>query len=172
MGSLRRVKLLNRQIKAMCNLCVGDDLFLPCPAENSTSEKKERLPHPFRYTTKRKDKSYLRKSKSKPTQHLSSAAFLDEIRSYLRNAARADCCVSVRGEARSCNCLQLLANKPNIVDFVALVLQMHFDLDKSNKKCQLVTKKRYAGRLTKESNLGKSPKPFQLPMFGRQFTGE
>ena len=36
MGSSRRVKLLNRQIKAMCNLCVGDDLFLPCPAENST----------------------------------------------------------------------------------------------------------------------------------------
>jgi len=49
---------------------------------------------------------------------------------------------------------------------------MHFDLDESNKKCQLVTEKRYAGRLTKESNLGKSPKPFQLPMYVRQFTGE
>ena len=85
---------------------------------------------------------------------------------------RADCCVSVRGEARSCNCLALLADKPNVVDSIALALQMHFDLDESNKKCQLVAEKRHADRLTKGSKLGRSPKPFQLPMFVGQLTGE
>ena len=96
MDSSTKVRLLNRfrSKLSMCSLCACDDLFLQYSAENSRSEKKERLPHPFRYTTKRKDKSYLRKSKGEPTQHLSSAAFLDEIRSYLRTASRADCCVS------------------------------------------------------------------------------
>ena len=49
---------------------------------------------------------------------------------------------------------------------------MYFNLDESNKKCQLVANKRYTDRLTKGSKLGKSLKPFQLPMFVGQLTGE
>ena len=61
-----------------CDCRLGENLFLPAPAESNRSNKKERLPHPFRYTTKRKDGSYARKAKDEPTQHLSSPAFLDE----------------------------------------------------------------------------------------------
>ena len=61
------------------------------------------------------------------TKFLSVSEFLEEIHSYVFNLSREDCCVLVEGEARKCECIEFLANKPSIVKVVALGLKKDFD---------------------------------------------
>ena len=58
------------------------------------------------------------------------------------NLSQEDCCVSVQSDARKCECITFLADKPSIVKVVALGLKKYFDLDKSNRKHMLVNEKR------------------------------
>lgn len=105
----------------MCGGCPGPDLFLP-KQTRSRPEKKKRLPHPFQGITIRKNgKGYCRNQKQKDvsTQFLSASEFLEELLGYVSNLSREDCCVSVQGVARKCECIKFLADKPSIAKVVA-----------------------------------------------------
>ena len=135
----------------MCGGCPGPDLFLP-KQTISRPEKKKRLPHPFQGITIRKNgKGYCRNQKQKDvsTQFMSASEFLEELLGYVSNLSREDCCVSVQGEARKCECIKFLADKPSIAKVVALGLKKYFDLDESNRKHMLVNEQRQADRLSK-----------------------
>ena len=77
------------------------------------------------------------KTKSEDTVALSSSEFLGEIETYLFSLTRAGCCVTVQGEARS---LAFFANKPLVVNHVALSMQMYFDFDNRNQRYHLAEK--------------------------------
>ena len=135
----------------MCILCAGSNLFLPAPTQNQT-EKRKRLPHPFEFVlTKKKGNGYSRylNKRDVPTEHLSGSKFLAEIESYVSRLSRESCCVSVEGEARKCQCLGFLADKPSAVKAVASGLQKYFDLDEPKRKLLLANEQRHANRLTK-----------------------
>lgn len=151
--------------------CVGLDLFLPAPKKRNRPEKRSRLPHPFHsLARKRNGKGYCRnvKQKDASTQYLSSSQILEEISTYISNLSRENCCISIQGEARKCNCFQFLADKPNIVKYVALGLKNYFDFDEQSRKFFLVNEQRHADRLLKHSN---SPLRYQLPIFIDRFVG-
>ena len=73
---------------------------------------------------KEKNGSYARKAKGKETVVLPSSEFLGEIKAYLLGLTWANCCVTVRGEATSCNCLTFLADEPSVIKYVASSIQM------------------------------------------------
>ena len=151
--------------------CVGLDLFLPAPKKRNRPEKRSRLPHPFHsLARKRNGKGYCRnvKQKDASTQYLSSSQILEEISTYISNLSRENCCISIQGEARKYNCFQFLADKPNIVKYVALGLKNYFDFDEQSRKFFLVNEQRHADRLLKHSN---SPLRYQLPIFIDRFVG-
>ena len=151
----------------MCNACAGEDLFLPCPTAEPKKKrlgKRQRASHPYQYLTKRKYRSYACKAKGEETVVLSLSEFLGKIKTYLLGLTRADCCVTVRGEVTSCNCLAFLSGKLSFIKYVASSIQMYFDFDDRNRRHHLVSKMRYAGRITIECKLGKSQKPY-IPIF-------
>ena len=84
-----------------------------------------------------------RKAKGEETVVLSSSEFLGEIKAYLLGLTRADCCVTVRGEATLCNCLTFLSDKPSVIKYVASSIQMYFNFDDRNRRYHLVSEMRY-----------------------------
>ena len=117
----------------MCNSCIPPDLFLPnkpiLPNQPTTKrnrpDQKKRSTYPFQgLARKRNGKGYTRNTSQKdaPTQHLSSSDVLAEFNLYVSNLSREECCVSVKGEARKCNCFQFLSDQPKIINLVALGL--------------------------------------------------
>ena len=118
----------------MCNSCEAlTDIFLP---SQSKPDKKSRIPHPYQnLTVKRNGKSYrlFENQKDIQTQHLSSVDLVERITSYLNLVSQEECCISVQGEARKCNCLSFLCDKPYVIDKVALGMQKYFNLDKEER---------------------------------------
>ena len=53
------------------------------------------------------------------------------------------CCVTAWEKARQCNCLSPLANKPSVVNGVALLVQMHFVFYNRNRRYHLVPRTRH-----------------------------
>ena len=153
----------------MCNSCLGS-VFLPDQAaKRSRPEKKKRLPHPFNGIIKKSNgKSYTQNQKQKdlPTESISSSEFVSCIVKYLNNLSTEGCCVSSTGEARKCDCLTFLVDKPNIVDLVARAMKTYFDLDKSSRNFVLSSDQRYANRLTnRRGGRCGAAKAYQLPFF-------
>ena len=152
----------------MCNACVGEDLILPCPTAEPKKKrlgKRQRASHSYQYLTKRKDGSQTRKAKDEETVVLSSSGFLGDIKAYLLDLTRADCFVTVRDKATSCKFLTFLADAPWVIKYAASLIQMYFNFDYRKRRHHIVSETRYADRIMRESKLGKSPKPYQLPMF-------
>ena len=127
----------------MCNSCPVEDVFLP--TKTRVRDKGQRLKHPFQgASVKKNGKGYCLNLKLKdiPTKHLDVSEFLAEIQNYLANLSKEDCCVSILGEARSCSCLQFLADKPGVVKAVSLALKEYFDSNDSKRKMMLATDQR------------------------------
>ena len=157
---------------AFCSMCVScdvsTDVFLPSQSE---PEKKSRIPHPYQnLTVKKNGKGYrlFENQKDTETQHLSSADRVERITSYFNLVSQEEYCVSVQGQARKCNCLSFLRDKPCVIDKVALGMQKYFNLDKEGRNLWLTNEQRLVDRLTKLSN---DPKKYQLPLFLSKPTG-